>query len=740
MRAAARRGALVVATVLLARSGFGSASQAREIEVPVTAPAAQLVTVRALPPFPRTARILSSWNQDRGTVFAEAQVVGAGVARLGLQAPLRVRLTASGPGLVPMAIDSVAEDPPEALKLQAPTPFDLGPLAALAPETKVFVRVRPSSTPSDCRPQWRSEERDLSMTREELSGLPALADDLVSAFVPELGEVSLRPAERARDAVPPVRRLVRFERRLPQSHEPVVLTFGRSEVAIARFDSRDEAVVAAPPGEWHLRALTHRGSGTWSGLVVGASEEAIEIVEQEPVELQVEAVDVRGNRVPEAAIWKLREASDAGRRRQPDSPVTHVLPDPGEPLLVCASAPDYRTASRALRASDAGAVVRITLVERPRAAGSQRWVTGRLVDADGVAIPHAQILSVPAGHEEVLALAGRSSSAVQATGAPSDANGEFRLGPLRSPGEFALLATVEGRGTVSLRAVSLPADGLVEVDLGLVELPEGRTVAGRVTERADGGPVSGARLSVALVESEKSWTGLRREAASSDEHGEFELRDLPHGRRLRLFVQADGYLPAVVELEAEPSREDQRLALSLTPGASVRGRISASDGLPIAGATVFAQARPANRGRDPLASVLVSAKSQPDGSFALLAVPCGAAPPFDLAIHAEGYVTRHLELPPLSCGEEHAAIDVALMRSILWTGRVLMRGSGQPVAGAIVSIGGLGTRTRPDGSFRLELDEVGSVDGRVVMPDGLEIPFVVAVTDPAGRIQDLWVP
>ena len=101
MRTAASRGTGILAAALSAGATLAAAPWAREIEVQVTAPVAQLVTLRALPPFPRTARTLSSWNQDPGTVFAEAQVVGAGVARLGLQVPLRVRLTASGPGLVP---------------------------------------------------------------------------------------------------------------------------------------------------------------------------------------------------------------------------------------------------------------------------------------------------------------------------------------------------------------------------------------------------------------------------------------------------------------------------------------------------------------------------------------------------------------------------------------------------------------------------------------------------------------
>lgn len=741
MRTAASRATGILAAALSASATLAAAPWAREIEVQVTAPAAQLVTLRALPPFPRTARTLSSWNQDPGTVFAEAQVVGAGVARLGLQAPLRVRLTASGPGLVPQEVTAVAEDPPDALKVQAPTPLDLGPLAALAEETKVFVRVRPSSTPADCRPQWRSEERDLVTTREELSRLPALPDDLVSAFVPELGELSLRPAERARTAEPPTRRLVHFRRRLAASREPVVLTFGRSEIAIARFDSRDEAVVAAPPGEWRLRALSYRGSGTWSGLVVGASEETIEIVEQEPVEVRVEAVDSRGLRAPEAAIWKFADASDAGRWRGPSAPVMHLLPDRGEALLACASAPGFFTASRVLRAGDASTVVKITLTERPRPPGSERWVTGRLVDADGVAVAGAQVLAVRTGHEEVLVLTGRSSQVVEAKGAPSDANGEFRLGPLRSPGEVALLAAVEGRGPVSLRRVALAVDGLVDVDLGVVEVPAAREVAGRVTEQGSGDPIAGARLRVAVLESEHSWTGLRREPVLSDERGVFKLQELPPGSRLRIFAEADGLVAGRVDLEAEASPDDQRLNLTLSRGATVRGRVIASDGVAIAGAELFAQATlSADFRRNPLASLVVRAKSRSDGSFELLGLPCAAAPAFALTAHAEGFVRRRVELPPLVCGAEGLTSDVVLARSILWTGRVLQRRDGQPVPGAVVAIEGRGPRTKPDGSFRWEVEEAGTYAGHVVLPDGLEVPFVVSVTDAAGLIQDLWVP
>jgi hypothetical protein len=140
---------------------------------------------------------------------------------------------------------------------------------------------------------------------------------------------------------------------------------------------------------------------------------------------------------------------------------------------------------------------------------------GRVVDHTGQAqAADVRIVRVQPDPPQVAALQASSSTPATAT------DGRFVFSALR-PGLYDLRAESPGRAVALVRDVRVVGGGRAEVEL---RLPAGATLRGKVTARADGQAVSGARVLLLGAA-----TGAPRQA-TTDAEGRYELRAITPGR------------------------------------------------------------------------------------------------------------------------------------------------------------------------------------------------------------------
>ncbi|MHC4471578.1 MAG: carboxypeptidase-like regulatory domain-containing protein, partial [Planctomycetota bacterium] len=300
--------------------------------------------------------------------------------------------------------------------------------------------------------------------------------------------------------------------------------------------------------------------------------------------------------------------------------------------------------------------------------------------------------------------------------ARSGPDGAYRLTSL-APGQYDLWTRRNGSAWIKDAAVEIPA--VTRYDFRLYE---GATVAGRVTRKADGKPVAGARV---VIYWENPHSPARRDLAwtTTDGSGLYALRShhefvITPGVR----VEAKGFATTYRSGYALCGSSDDRLAtlpdgerfgcdVALEPESRVEGRVTTSDG-PVASADVILWL---DKGHNytwlrPLRTVTTA-----DGAYAFEALGAGAGyiEVATLGISSPGWPERS------AIGRRARRDALPAARLEFSTGKTVQRDvhldsvgemvpvegvvrdkDGKPIPLAIVSAGGPATLTGVDGRFR----------------------------------------
>ncbi|HEX2677417.1 MAG TPA: carboxypeptidase-like regulatory domain-containing protein, partial [Polyangiales bacterium] len=254
-------------------------------------------------------------------------------------------------------------------------------------------------------------------------------------------------------------------------------------------------------------------------------------------------------------------------------------------------------ASEARRADAASRIIAWSLRPRGRA---PTGIRGHVFGPDG-AVEGARVCASTGGADAVAATSQCASA---------DARGEYAIESLTA-GAYFVTATAPGLalGAPPSKAPVLLVTGQVRSDLDIT-LHAGSRVAGTVVD-ALGGPIAHAELrAVALAGAQRLVSDTQ-----SDGDGAFEL--WANAGALVVRAEADGYAPSAVSTVVP----NNRVAVVLVPAGRIRGHVvAATSGLPVAGATVRAQASLGSL----VAVMPPTAISDAEGAFEIAALPPGS--------------------------------------------------------------------------------------------------------------------
>ncbi len=204
---------------------------------------------------------------------------------------------------------------------------------------------------------------------------------------------------------------------------------------------------------------------------------------------------------------------------------------------------------------------------------------------------------------------------------------------------------------------------------------ESSAVFGLVVDAGAGRPIEGAVVTIigptrAVVLMPSHGDSPQPAVVRSDDEGGWMLRGLPPGRYSAV-ATAPGRLPsAPAPFEVSAGQDVRGLKVELAAGGvSLSGVVSDVGGGPIAGATVRAKGA---------AGFPASAITDDDGRYALH-LPHGG---YELSVWDPQYQDDRKRVSVEGAG---AKVDFALVPAATIAGRVVERGSGAPVAGAVIS-------------------------------------------------------
>ncbi|OJH34580.1 carboxypeptidase regulatory-like domain-containing protein [Cystobacter ferrugineus] len=305
---------------------------------------------------------------------------------------------------------------------------------------------------------------------------------------------------------------------------------------------------------------------------------------------------------------------------------------------------------------------------------------GRVIAAGrGEPVPLAELSLRP--YTEALRPTSRAVELPEETAVTvANAHGHFTFSGL-SPGRYALTAEAPGHSRRTMRLVTVPFAGELEVGLWSASVLEGFVVG------EDGQPVEGAEV-LALGRTQVPHVTTSATGAFSLEvaNGTWLLA-ARHGERL-------GRVPGL--LSVGPGETRGELRITLGSGSGLTGSVTeAASGAPVPGARLVAS--PA--GEDGEVS-RTAADSEGRYTFNL---PPGEYDVVALAPRLSRGVRAALVVVP----GQRVAVDFQLQAAGILTG-VVSDPDGRPVTGAHVRAHGRTTRTDSDGTYRLEGLEVGS--------------------------------
>ena len=188
----------------------------------------------------------------------------------------------------------------------------------------------------------------------------------------------------------------------------------------------------------------------------------------------------------------------------------------------------------------------------------------------------------------------------------SDAHGAYSMSGL-APGLYSVSVTSDGYAYLQSESVTIGAN-LANQTLDLTTSGDG-SISGSITDASTSAPVQGAAVQVD--------GGMASVSTTSKSDGTYSVRGMP-ADAYSVTVTAPGYLPATVNTTTlATSKSNATYSVALQPGSAIVGVVRDSNGTPIDGATVTANADPASGGS-------FSATSLPDGSYTIDSLPAGS--------------------------------------------------------------------------------------------------------------------
>jgi protocatechuate 3,4-dioxygenase beta subunit len=167
----------------------------------------------------------------------------------------------------------------------------------------------------------------------------------------------------------------------------------------------------------------------------------------------------------------------------------------------------------------------------------------------------------------------------------------------------------------------------------------------------------------------------RRRSVGEDRRFEFEA--LPPISGYEIAMKAKGFLPFEKKLSIAPGTTTE-VEIALHSGVRVSGRVLDADGKPVDGAVAWETEHPS---REAPRRADANAVSEPDGAFAMTAIPPGDV---SISFKADGRLREIVEVGRLEDGDVRTGLEVRL-RSSLVQGRVEWP-DGSPAFDAVVEL------------------------------------------------------
>ena len=220
---------------------------------------------------------------------------------------------------------------------------------------------------------------------------------------------------------------------------------------------------------------------------------------------------------------------------------------------------------------------------------SEARIEGRVLDTEGRPIADVGLWIEPTT-KQAAASAFAALRQAQRTSEPesiSDQHGRFTISQLAPGSSIDVLFSAPGYATHAQFNLAAPSrDDQVTSEAFLeAVLQPAVSVYGRIETPAGEG-LGGAQISLQTLAPDSLHRAQSSYAGTSDEHGHFEIADVPAGR-FSLAATVPGWRPAAERiLTVEVAHPPGDLLVVLEPGTWITGMLSAEDGQPIAEARV----------------------------------------------------------------------------------------------------------------------------------------------------------
>lgn len=471
----------------------------------------------------------------------------------------------------------------------------------------------------------------------------------------------------------------------------------RTRTLVAGMDGRFSHDGARPPKEPVIASAPgHVGAGAWANVATEGDPEVV-VLDLEPAATIRGRVTTRaGEPVAGASIDVARNVGGLMTMFLPQPAGSDALPGPAPSAK---SGPDGTFVLEGVRAGTldlgcekegylAARVERVKAVARETTDGidfvlvRESALEGRVTDASGAPVEGATVrVSIPA--EGLMKQAATLFGGVFASGR-TGADGRYRVGGAT---EGRRDVVVEAPGFLTQRSEeTFPAEQTLVRDYamqpgaelsGIVLLPDGGPCPG-ATVRVQSAGAPPANPMVAMM-----GVGGATAAFVTDVEGRWKASGLQHGPHT-VTASAPRYLDGTARDVADGATE---VTLTLGAGVTLRGRVVAAEtGAGVGGATVFRKGRTSGPGAAPWMQGLAgdpSIVAGPDGSFEISGLLPG---PWELYARAKGYAESGRLKVSGAAGETVSDLSLALAPGSSLSGRVLRKGAGTPIEGALVYV------------------------------------------------------
>lgn len=308
---------------------------------------------------------------------------------------------------------------------------------------------------------------------------------------------------------------------------------------------------------------------------------------------------------------------------------------------------------------------------------------GKVTGADGKPVDHATVLVYSAHVKRGYGVYCPTCWVDCGKHAVTGADGSFAIPGLNPDLRFTLLVVKDGYIAAYVENVD-PAKGPAQTASLAPRAPVADTsqvVRGRVVD-AHGGPLRDAIVEeqgvtlhgqYGLMHSFGSRDWIDRMAATN-EKGEFEMAYGKPAVAMTLIVAARGMAPKLV---TEPTGADRK-AITVTEGATIRGRLVQPDGKPAAGGEVGLSSHSRASGTS---FPEISIGTKEDGTFAITNVPAGRIwylyPKME-SLSARGFAGGVMPCETRNEGEEVDVGDIHLLPGYTLRGKVALS-DGKPI-------------------------------------------------------------